>query len=166
LFRPGAPRVRLNAVDDPGLTYFLAFNGGEFMEVQPGQAFAVPGVQVVKAQSVDVAPDTGVLQHVLPATTYLETLQASQDGSTDLIRVAPGLVPSSRDARLVHKYIGVVDSTLTFISADITLEPGKTFTLQYTTGPALVSVQLKVQLTTFDRAITPVFQGATLEELS
>jgi hypothetical protein len=62
---------------------------------------------------------------------------------------------------LVHKYLGVNGAALSFIRDDISVDAGKTFT----TGPAAVSVQLKVQLTTPTRTVTPVFRGAVLEEL-
>ena len=165
-FRPTTPRVRLAVTEDPGLTYFLAFNAAEFVEVFPGQEIAIPGVSPFEIDSVDMDPDTGLLDHTLPATAYVETLWCEQEGSDDIIRIAPGLAPNSeRDEKLIHKYLGVNGTALSFIRDDISIDIGKTFTVGYTAGPASVSVRLKVQLNTSDRTTTPVFRGAALEEI-
>jgi hypothetical protein len=176
-FRPHTQQVRLNATVDPGLTYFLAFNGGGFMEVPPGQAIDVPGVTQVTAtdvQELDQAP--GVLDHAFtafaPAIAYPETLRAHLGGHlTDSIRIAPGMQASARDTRLMLKDIGVNATQLRFICVNASSSdpygpyPNWSFNLEYLTGPAAVSVQLKVQLHTTDRAVTPVFRGAVLEEV-
>jgi hypothetical protein len=176
-FRPHTQQVRLNATVDPGLTYFLAFNGGGFVEVPPGQAIDVPGVTQVTAtdvQELDQAP--GVLDHAFtafaPAIAYPETLRAHLGGHlTDSIRIAPGMQASARDTRLMQKYIGVNATQLRFICVNASSSdpygpyPNWSFNLEYLTGPAAVSVQLKVQLHTTDRAVTPVFRGAVLEEV-
>lgn len=173
-FRPSTTHVRLVADADPGLTYFLAFNGGGFMEVRPGEAIDVPGVALLNNGHgvTDIAVDTttGLLAHTLPADAYPETLSAAWEGRLEVpVYVVPGFVPSARDSRLTGNYVGINGTALYFTNKDRILDPdawsGKTFTLHYTTGPAQVTVQLKVQLTTSDRAVTPVFRGAVLEEI-
>jgi len=170
-FHPNTTKVRLNAEPTPGLTYFLAFGEGGFVEVRPGQVVEVPGMQAVTAHNVDLAtPLTGLLVHAFPDDAHLETLRCTQDGSSDVIRIAPGMQHDpERDAHLVHKYLGTSavaeGRQLFFIHNVLSENAGETFTLRYVTGPAQVMVRLKVQLQTSDRTSTPVFRGAVLEEI-
>jgi hypothetical protein len=59
-----------------------------------------------------------------------------------------------------------VGSAAAYLPSVSTANPlTKTFTWSYVTGPSNMTVQLKVQLSTSDRTVTPTFTGASLQEM-
>jgi hypothetical protein len=108
----------------------------------------------------------GRLGHTLPTDTYLNTITVTEDGTGEQVRVAPALsFLDTSISKLVNKYIGVLGQQLNLIRDDVASDIGRTFTISYSTGPAQILAQLRVVLSTEDRSITPVFRGASLEEV-
>lgn len=168
-FSPSGQKVRLDAPVVDGITYFLALSPNPLIEVVPGTDIVIPGTALVTATGVAM-DNTGLLSYAFPNNAYVDSLAVTQDGVDDVtgvanppVTVAPGLGPGdSRVAQLVNKYIGVNGANLNYIRDDISRDIGKTFSFSYVTGPSSVTAQLKVVLSTSDRAVTPVFRGAKL----
>ena len=164
-FVPQSQSVRVVADGEPKLTYFLALGDEPFMEVVPGIPIPIPGSDVVSTADVPMNA-TGLLAHSWPVNAYLSTLRVTREGDNTVIPLAPGLSPADPSvSALVHEYVGIDGVSLNFISSNISASVGKTFSLAYVTGPDVLTAQLKVQLSTSDRAVTPVFRGASLEEV-
>lgn len=165
-FSPQGTSVVLEAPADPDIAYFLSFDGGAFLEYPAGSTLVLPGTQAVTASSVAMDPGSGVLAYTWPATAYGNSLAVSLDGDDSPVRVAPGLSPHDPAVvKLVGRYLAVNGSALSYVRDDISVDIGKTFSFSYVTGPATMTVQLKVLLTTSDRAVTPKFTGAALQEI-
>jgi hypothetical protein len=171
-FSPVSKTVRLDAPVAEGISYYLALSPNPFVEIQPGVDIAIPGTALVTASGV-VIDSTGLLAHTFPGTAYVDSLSVTQDGVDDVtgvanppVNVAPSLAPAdSRVAQLVNKYIGINGANLNYIRDDVSRDVGKTFSFSYITGPSSITAQLKVVLSTSDRAVTPVFRGAKLLEV-
>ncbi len=125
-----------------------------------------PGNTVVNGSVTFTTRVDGILDHVLPTNTYLHTLKIVADDDNKEVVAAVGL--SYLDTKiqyLIHRTIGILGTEMRYVNFQAALDVGRTFTIKYETGPALVECKLKVQFTTDDRALTPIFRGASLEEL-
>jgi hypothetical protein len=171
-FTPNTQNLIFRAVLDPDVTYFLSLAGGPFIETSPDKIIPVSGAAAVSAADV-VIDSTGLLAHSIPSNYYPGTLKITESRLVDgvvtdgLMTIAPGLLASdARVPKLVNEYIGVNGSRqLYLIRNDYAIDIGRIFNISYITGPASVTAQLKVRLSTEDRAVTPVFHGAALEEV-
>lgn len=166
LITPRSTAFRFIADADPGVFFYLAINGGAFTQVVSGQATQVPGAAQTLATGVAISQATpGLLSNTLPANVYLETLSVT-DGTTQApYTVIPGLAPAAAGVSgLMNKYIGVSGAALHLLPASAA-DNAKTFNISYTTGPASLSIQLRVLISTEDRSTTPVFRGATFQEI-
>jgi hypothetical protein len=127
----------------------------------------VEGNTVTSGGVTFAATRDGLLNYVLPTNAYLTTLSVVETGSGLALRVAPGLsYLDTNVSKLINKYAGVVGQVIRFISSNLNAEIGQTFTVSYVTGPAQLQAQLKVQFSTSDRTLTPVFRGARLERVA
>lgn len=166
-FNPVGSQLILNAPSDNSLLYFLSFNGAPWQEFNDGDTVTIPGTAAVSTPGVAVNGQL-VFSQVLPATTYLDSVSVVDATTGKSVRVAPGLATAGIPAgRLTHDYIAVQPGAAPiYVPASTTQNPqAKTFNLSYVTGPASVSVRLKVQLSTSDRTVTPTFTGASLQEI-
>jgi hypothetical protein len=108
----------------------------------------------------------GIINHTFPTTAYIHSLKVTGDDDGKTVPVACGLSYLDPNvAKMINRYIAILSTEMRLVRGQIALDVGKTFTLQYETGPAKVECRLKVQLSTEDRALSPTFQGASLQEL-
>lgn len=173
-FRPVSAKVRFQAAD-PNLLYFLEFGGGPVSRVEPGQLLDLPGVEPETVDtSIDPAwrlnSDDGALQ--LPADIYPASLSILDTAENQGVRIGYGLDPALIGPNLVNKYVAVRPYTdggwLDVVPVNDALyddESGRIYRVSYTHGPDTLAVRLRVQLSTRDRASTPVFRGAWLENV-
>jgi hypothetical protein len=126
----------------------------------------ISGNTVVNGSVTFTTRVDGILNHVLPADTYRHTLKVTSDDDNQEVVTAVGLsYLDSRIQYLIHRTIGILGTEMRYVNYQAALDVGRTFTIKYETGPALVECRLKVQFSTDDRALTPTFHGASLEEL-
>lgn len=160
LLAPHASKLLFSAASTTGLRYFLALAGGDYQEMFSGSQVSVPGAVDVDVQaSLD---GTGLLQHTLPADVYLRTLEIRDPTTQARISVAPGL--SEAAIGLTNQYV-VVDGSNLNLRPYSGADAGRLFDISYTRGPAQIDAQLRVELISSLRSKTPVFSGASLEEL-
>ena len=106
--------------------------------------------------------ETGTLVNVLPANLYGDSLSIT-DASGAPVRRAPGLNPAFA-SHLTVPVFALYQGNLIYRPLSM-LTGSPVFSVSYTAGPATVPASLLVQLTTRDRAVTPVFQGASLQNV-
>jgi len=169
-FSPKSEYIVLNATKDSRILYYLSvYPDGDtptpFVEVHSGEQIAIG-----QAFSGDITTSTGApnLITTIPEDVYRSTLVVEENGAR--IKLADGLLPSdSRAAYLQHEYVTLVPSSpgynLELLNASGSYTAPRTFSVSYVYGPSLVNVQLKVRLSTADSASTPVFHGASLDEV-
>lgn len=168
-FSPQSEVIVLDAPDDANIQYYLSlFAVGNptapFVEINPGDAVQI-GTPVTT--TITTNPSFPSLLGILPSNTYLSTISV-KEGSTSL-KIAPALSATDPHlTQLVHEYVGwdvtSIGYTLELIRGDGNYNPPRTFTVSYIEGPAVVNVQLKARLSTIDKAVSPIFRGATLDE--
>jgi hypothetical protein len=104
--------------------------------------------------------ETGAYTNQLPDDLYGTSL-AIADVSGVPVRLAPGLNPAFAN-HLTTPVFALYQGQLFYRP----LGTGAfLFSVSYTAGPATLEASLKVQLITRDRARTPVFQGASLQNV-
>lgn len=172
-FVPKSEFVAFNAPIDSNIQYYLSINdattdAGPFVEIKPGDFIHIGTSSV--STVVTSGGDPSLIATV-PFTVYMNTVQI-KEGSR-VTRFAPGLSQDdSRITSLVNEYVGTYTGLagptgidLRLVRADGTYTTPRTFNLAYVFGPALINVRLRIRLSTSDRAISPIFHGATLDEV-
>lgn len=78
-------------VQDPGLSYFLSFNGQQYTQVQSGDVLAVPGVTVVEDQLMTASSDYWLRKDgaifQFPVDLMMHTLRCSSVSGGDPLEV-------------------------------------------------------------------------------
>jgi hypothetical protein len=107
-----------------------------------------------------------------PSDLYPSTVSVIETtiGFTGITRIAPGLSPHDPNLdNLQDEYVVIVPTStgynIQLLNAERRHNPPRTFNVSYVYGPPLVNFQLKVRLTTSDDATTPLFTGASLDEM-
>jgi hypothetical protein len=168
-FSPQTEFVVLNAASDPNIQYYLSiYPDGDpqalFVEINSGDLIRI-------GTAVDTTVITSVptnLIGLIPSDTYLNTIKVTEHDVA--LRIAPGLSPSDPNlASLDNEYVAVISTSLGYslqlLNSSGNYGAPRTFKLSYVFGPALVNVQLKVRLNTTDEATSPIFHGASLNEV-
>jgi hypothetical protein len=170
---PGSAAWSFVADASPDISYFLSLQDGPYIEVNPGDTVAVPGTAVITAPGVAI-DSAGLLAHTLGATAYFNTLLVTQQALLNgivqqvPIPIVADLSPTDVNiTALTQDYIAVTPSSglIHLVSFSTPIDIGRTFNVSYVTGPALVTALLKVRLSTEDKTKTPVFHGASLQEI-
>ena len=162
---PRGATMRFVADTDPGLGYFLSWDGQAFFPVNSGGLVPVPGSTSINLSAVSLNI-YGQLSELLPANVYLPTLAITDKASGAPYRIAPGLLVPPFDGS--NSYMAVPEPPA---GGPIILMPYEeptsppTFQMQYQTGPSALIAYLRVQLATTDPSLTPVFHGATLQNV-
>jgi len=168
-FSPQGEFVIFDAMSDNRIQYYLSvYETGTiatpFVEVNPGDAIQVG---TLANNSVTTNASFPYSLGSLPSNTYLNTLKVTEGGAEKII--APGLSPMDPGVdNLQHEYVVLVPTSLGYdlalLNGSQDYNPPRTFQVSYVFGPETVNVQLKVRLTTNDEAVSPVFNGATLDQ--
>jgi len=175
MFAPKSQYVVLDAPVIPGVQYFLSLSipgtTAPLVEITPGKYIQVPGTMAFNEPGVAI-DDTGLFAHTLPGDAYLTTLSVVDGGTGLPMKLAPGLSHIDINvSKLTNEYVGIesrsVDSSLYLVKHNFngSVDPGRTFDISYVSGPPEVVVQLQVQLSTTDNSTSPIFQGASLDEV-
>lgn len=159
--QPRSLKLRFQAEQHPGLNYFMSFDDQSYFEVVPGREINVPGAVATSIQDVEL-DEYGKLQHEVPETIYLPTLQVTDISDTP-VRVAPGLPHLFQPAK--NFYVTVNGTDLHLVPFFAALHQGLTYTINYVSGPQELRVWLRVRLSTNSQYETPIFRGAYLEEV-
>lgn len=169
-FVPKSIGITLDAVEDPNIQYYLSiWADGEtqppFVEVAPGDIITI-GTAV--SNTVSTTASNPTLLAVTPLGLYVNSVVVTERGTA--LRIAQGL--SSDDPRIqdiINEYVAIDQASSSY---DISLLRGdgdynapRTFVVSYIYGPQLVNVQMKVRLSTSDPATSPIFHGASLDEV-
>lgn len=188
---PASSSLLFVADADPGISFFLSIAGQPFVEVVSGGIVQIPGASDVSAAAVAFEPspvtaalyvDTGsgapllvhtgtsappgMLATFLPLNMYPASLNVTDASSGATIPMAPGLAPGSTG--FSTQYMAVNNrfgNGNLYLTPYTTADAGRTFNVTYTCGPATVPVILRAQIITEDRAATPVFRGASFQEV-
>jgi hypothetical protein len=164
-FQPIGANLQFSAQTDPGLVYFLNFGGAGWQEVAANSIVAIPGVAQTTLQGVGMNV-AGLLNASLPAGVYAASITAIDDATGLSIPVVSSLSPTDPNvSRLTHDCLAVNGQAVNYVGPDLATSAAKLFTLTYAAGPATLGVQLRVQLSTSDRTVSPTFTGASLQEL-
>lgn len=171
-FNPKSEQVVLNAKVDPAILYYLSiYQTGDtptpFVELNPGDS-----VQIGSTSSFQITTSSS-LPHFLadaPTDLYQSTVRVSEVGATNPTRIALGLLPGDPNiASLADEYVVIVPTStgyeIRLLNSTGNYRVPRTFDVSYVYGPASVNFQLKVRLTTTDDSITPIFTGASIDEL-
>ena len=182
-FTPASATLMLDAATTSGVLYFLSFNGGLWQEYAADSIISVPDTSSVSVTGVTVSAMTGANAgafsfNMSADTPVLASIFVNSIKVTDLstglpVRIAPSATIASAvpGTGLTHDYVVKCSSSggLMLIPANPTSTfSGKTYSVSYsgiTSGTGPWSVQLKVQLSTSDRTVTPTFTGASLLEM-
>ena len=176
---PVTSQVRFRAAD-LGVNYYLTLGSQLPRKVNPGDILTLPEVNSVE---VDTHINTNWVlcaigstsPYAVPAALYPSSLRVLDVEANAYMRVAYGLDVTKLQPGLTNPYVGVqemMDLSWQLVRVPVTTadngygdESGRTFRLQYVSGPAAIPAVLLVQLTTANRATTPVFTGAYLENV-
>lgn len=159
---PIGAQLLFQAPTVPGIIYFLSLAGNPAIEVSPGELIDIPGTVVVTNQNYGLV-DTNKLNFTLPADAYLPSLMITNAASGDVVRIAPGLDPSTTG--LTNQYFTLDGSGIMYLIDYVSEDAGSTYYVSYVTGPATIIASLQVQLSTSDLNTTPLYTGAELIEV-
>lgn len=169
-FNPKSQFVSLDAPPDTNIQYYLSVypidtEAAPFIEMNPGDLISIGEQVTTTITTSDSSPN--ILGYI-PIDTYLSTLIVTESGNELLL--APDLNPlDSNITRLENEYVAIIANsvgwTLQLVNGTGQYYPPRTFVVSYVYGPYSVNVQLRVRLATSDRAVSPVFQGASLDEV-
>jgi hypothetical protein len=159
--------MQLVADTDPNLSYYLMLDDGtdipSFVSVIPNTPIQIPGIVSYKRVSTAIN-SSGVLALTLPAGTYPASVVVTNQTTGKNLPVVVGLSPADASISLVDtSHISLINGVLTVLPV-----PSQTtdlFTVTYLTGPISMTATLKVHLSTSDSTTTPIFTGASLEEI-
>lgn len=169
-FTPKSEFVTVDAVTDPNIQYYLSIYPSDeaatpFVEMNPGDLIQIGQLSTTTVTTSTSNPD---LLGYLPAEVYLSTISVTEAGVE--LKLAPGLSPTDpKVANLQNEYVAIdansTGYTLQLVNGSGQFYPPRTFVVSYVYGPEFVNVQLRVRLSTADKAVSPVFQGASLDEV-
>jgi hypothetical protein len=159
VIRPETAALRLRADAVDGLSYYMSFDNVSYFEVLPDDKIAVPDAEETSVLGVGLGAN-GLLDYTLPENVYLATLRIISDNGSPVL-----LAPDLADSYVPQSgpYITVNDSSLRLQPYDASKQSGLKFDLSYVTGPAELTVWLRVRLSSSDSGSTPVFRSAYLE---
>lgn len=157
---PLSNQLQFQADDDPGLEYYLSFDNVTFQRVIPGQIINVPGATAVSVQGVAIDSGGGLVHTVVPGL-YYQTVQITGANGVPY-RFAPNVDPSLVPQ---NPYISYWFQRFYLLPFNAGTESGLTFNVSYTSGPPALYVTLHVRLSTKNSSTTPVFHGATLQNV-
>jgi hypothetical protein len=166
LINPSSSSFQFVADADPGILFYLSLNGAAFFQVASGDTIPVPGAEDVNLTNIAMSTVVqGQLLTTLPDNTYPNSLTVTDVATGTIYPILPGTLPTLVGLTLLSgKYVAVFDNLLSLIPLNVADNP-KTSDVSYTTGPASVSIQVRVVFTTADRTVTPVFRGAVFQEI-
>jgi hypothetical protein len=166
-FIPNSVNCQLNAIQTDGLLYFLSLGSGNFIEVSLATSIPIPAVSETNLTAVGLNSN-GLLNSTISSLAYLSTIEIIDVSTGTPIPLLYGLLPTNSSLATLNKsYISLVQASpssayslyyIPYISED----SSKTFNISYVSGPASVSAQLKIQISTNDKNSSPIFTGATL----
>jgi hypothetical protein len=164
---PESQNLLFRAQGTGSLLYNLLLSDGtdpaSYLAVTDGNIIPVPGV--ISVTTADVAIGTGgVLAIVIPGTVYPNSLSVLDTTANALLPVIVGLSPADPNLASLNRTVAVLNgATITILPVPGSLTD--VFTVSYLAGSASISATLLVHLSTTDRTQTPVFNGASLEEI-
>jgi hypothetical protein len=165
LINPVSPSFQFVADADPGVIFFLSVAGQPYVEVANGDTIQIPGVQNVTTSAVAV-DGTGKLGTIIPSNIYLSTLTVVDSTSKTPYPIVSGLsVTAPGVAQLASKYVSILNTALYLVNFVSATDAGKTFDVAYTSGPSPISIQVRAQITTADRSVTPALRGVSFQEV-
>jgi hypothetical protein len=156
---PTSASMRFVADADQNLSYFLSWDGESFFQVNNGGIVSVPGSTSVALSGITIN-DYGQLGTDLPANVYQGSLSIVDD-SGQAYRIAPGMQSPPYNASNGYMMVPEFPQAGPIVLApydDPDVPP--VFSVAYQTGPTSLQAYLRVQLTTNDPTLTPVFHGA------
>jgi hypothetical protein len=169
-FTPKSEFIVFDAPVDSQIQYYLSVYPtgtaqAPFVEINPGDLVQIG--TLVSSTTV-TSPSLPSTLGNLPLDVYVNTISVKENGVS--LSRAPSLTQSDPLlTQLQHEYVGLaltsVNYVLELVRGDGNYNPPRTFAISYVHGPALVTIQLKVRLNTDDRATSPVFRGAILDEV-
>lgn len=169
-FVADSENVVFNAVDDANIQYYLSIypDGSSvtsFVEINPGDLIKI-GTKV--SNTVTTNNSFPYFLGSVPSDLYLNSLSVRENDID--VRIAHGLSPTDINlVKMLHEYVVLVPTSagydITLLNANGSYSPPRTFDISYTYGPSKVNVRLKIRLSTDDKANSPIFHGATLDEL-
>lgn len=110
--------------------------------------------------------EDGKLLHTLAADYFPGSLEVIDQVSGKRLPVVYGydlLNPAT--ASLMDNYVAVNGTQLNLLHYQKALELGLAYTVRYSRGPAELAAKLRVVMTTSDPGNSPLYRGATLEEI-
>lgn len=169
-FVPKSQYLVFETVDDPNLQFYLSIYDASgpaapFIEINPGDAV---GIGTAVSQTITTLPSLGGLITTIPSGAFLNTIVVTENGVAK--KLAPGLLQTDvHITRLANEYVGIsavsAGYNVYLIRSDSNYSTPRTFAISYVYGPSKVNVVLKIRLSTNDMAVSPIFQGATLNDL-
>jgi hypothetical protein len=165
LINPVSPSFQFVADADPGVIFFLSVAGQPYVEVANGDTIQIPGVQNVTTSAVAV-DGTGKLGTIIPSNIFLSTLTVVDSTSKTPYPIVSGLsVTAPGVAQLASKYVSILNTALYLVNFVSATDAGKTFDVAYTSGLSPISIQVRAQITTADRSVTPALRGVSFQEV-
>ena len=165
LINPSSLSFQFVADADPGIQFYLSLNGSSFSQVASGDTVPVPGAVDVSLPGIAVSGSSlGLLLTTLPGGVYPNSLTVTDVASGTVYPLLPGLNPALTGVSLLSgKSVAVFSNSLTLVPESAG-DNAKTSNVDYTTGPASISIQVRALFTTTNNSVTPVFRGATFQE--
>jgi len=164
---PQTQSLLFRAQGTGSLIYNLLLNDGvdpaSYVPVTDGCTIAVPGVTSTTTNAVAIN-GSGVLGIVLPGNVYPNSVTVTDTTANANLPVIVGLSPTDPHLASLNKTIAVLNgSTITILP--VPTSTTDVYSVSYLAGPASISATLLVHFSTTDRTQTPVFNGASLEEI-
>jgi hypothetical protein len=105
-----------------------------------------------------------VLGIVLPGDVYPNSVTVTDTTANANLPVIVGLSPTDPHLASLNKTVAVLNgSTITILP--VPTSTTDVYSVSYLAGPASISATLLVHFSTTDRTQTPIFNGASLEEI-
>jgi hypothetical protein len=164
---PQTQSLLFRAQGTGSLIYNLLLNDGvdsaSYVPVTDGSTIAVPGVTSTTTNAIAIN-GSGVLGIVLPGNVYPNSVTVTDTTANANLPVIVGLSPTDPHLASLNKTVAVLNgSTITILP--VPTSTTDVYSVSYLAGPASISATLLVHLSTTDRTQTPVFNGASLEEI-
>ncbi len=169
-FVPDSEFVIFDAAIDPEVQYYISIYevGGiqtPFVEINPGDAIRLGTLVNTMVTTTSSLPDSLIN---ISTDLYFNTLSVTENGVP--FSIALGLSPSDPNVpNLTKEYVSVIFNSIYYsvrlLNSSGNYAPPRTFAISYVYGPQLINVKLKVRMSTNDSAVSPVFQGASLNSI-
>lgn len=163
---PTSPNYRLLGDLDPGLNYFLSINNNSYQEVVPNRVYSFSDLTTISFTNIGLDSAGKINIADISNSVYTNSILVTDHITGTVIPILFGVDTTDPNMGLLtNKYISFKNNTLHYIPYNSSIDSNKTFDISYVTGPAYLTIQLKVRLSTANQDNSPIFTGAQIQQV-